>query len=272
MTETTPKRPIALTIAGSDSSGGAGIQADLKTFTALGAYGATVLTALTAQNTTGVQAVLAIPPAFVAAQLESVLDDLDVGAAKTGMLANAQIIRAVALAMANQPRVPLIVDPVMVATSGDRLLQQDAVAAMRQELFPLATLITPNLDEAAALLETDKATSRAQMADQARRLLEQGAKAVLLKGGHFPETDRVRQAADVLLAPDGEQWFTAEWVETPNTHGTGCTLAAAIAAGCAAGQDLPQAIDAAKTFLTRALVAGRELGVGRGHGPVDHLV
>jgi hydroxymethylpyrimidine/phosphomethylpyrimidine kinase len=260
--------PIALTIAGSDSSGGAGIQADLKTFSALGVYGASVLTALTAQNTQGVRAVHVAPAAFVSEQIAAVLDDLEVGAIKTGMLANASIVAVVADALTRCPALPLIVDPVMVATSGDSLLEPDAVAAYKARLIPRAALITPNLPEAAALLGQRIAEDLAGAERQAVALLALGCGGVLLKGGHRVATD----AVDLLALADGTvERIAAPWVDTANTHGTGCTLSAAIAAMMASGMGLADAVRQAKRYLTAALNAGRELKLGNGHGPVDHL-
>jgi hydroxymethylpyrimidine/phosphomethylpyrimidine kinase len=262
-----PRTPIALTIAGSDSSGGAGIQADLKTFTAFGVYGASVITALTAQNTRGVQAVEAVPPSFVAAQLDSVLSDLDVGAIKTGMLADAAITETVARTLHAAPPRPLVVDPVMVATSGDVLLQPDAVDAVRKALAPLATLITPNIAEAAVLLDARRAQTEAEMRDQASALLALGCRAVLIKGGHGAG----EQAVDVLAGASGVETFASPRVDTSHTHGTGCTLSAAIAALLTRGVTLPDAVRRAKDFVWHGLQAGRTLGVGHGRGPVDHL-
>ena len=265
--KTTPV-PIALTIAGSDSSGGAGIQADLKTFTALGVYGASVLTALTAQNTRGVTGVHTPPAAFVRAQIDAVLDDLDVAAIKTGMLANGEIVTAVAEALAARKPMPLVVDPVMVATSGDRLLDPAAVAAVQHRLIPLATLITPNLPEAAALLGVARASSIAAMEEQARALLGFGCRAVLVKGGHGTGND----AVDVLVTAAGEvTHLAAPRIATRNTHGTGCTLSAAIAALLATGTALPEAVRRAKAFLGEALAHGATLRIGNGSGPVDHM-
>lgn len=268
MPDPTPTRPIALTIAGSDSSGGAGIQADLKTFSANRVYGASAITALTAQNTVGVQAVHTPPAEFVGAQIDSVFADLKVAAIKTGMLANRDIIEIVVEKLNAQPSIPLIADPVMVATSGDPLLAPDAMDAVRTRLVPRATLLTPNLDEAAQLLQTGTATTSEEMVVQARQILTLGCDAVLLKGGHFEG----EEAADAMVRSDGqEQWFSARRVATENTHGTGCTLSAAIAAHIAQGLDLAAAIGEAKTYLTRALEAGASQKVGMGHGPVDHL-
>jgi hydroxymethylpyrimidine/phosphomethylpyrimidine kinase len=258
---------IALTIAGSDSSGGAGIQADLKTFTALGVYGASVVTALTAQNTTGVQGVHAVPAAFIAEQMRSVLSDLRIGAAKTGMLATRDIVETVVAALAGVPDLPLIADPVMVATSGDVLLAPDAVEAVRRRLLPAAELITPNLAEAAELLGGSTARDEQAMVEQARALIAMGARAVLMKGGHATG----REAADLLVTTGGGTRMARPWIETPNTHGTGCTLSAAIAALRAGGAPLPDAVARAKDYLWNALKSGAAHRIGNGHGPVDHL-
>jgi hydroxymethylpyrimidine/phosphomethylpyrimidine kinase len=257
---------IALTIAGSDSSGGAGIQADLKTFTAFGVYGASVLTALTAQNTRGVSDVHSVPPEFVRAQIRAVFDDLVVGAAKTGMLANREIVLAVAGELIARPAVPLVVDPVMVSTNGDPLLQPDAVAAVKEVLLPRSDLLTPNLPEAAALLGLPAAASEMDMANQGDRLLKLGCRAVLIKGGHGSGA-----AVDILVTPAGTVRLESPRIDTPNTHGTGCTLSAAIAALLALGEPLESAVRRAKTFVTRAIDHGREQVIGRGRGPVDHL-
>lgn len=259
--------PIALTIAGSDSSGGAGIQADLKTFSAFGVYGASVLTALTAQNTHGVQGVEPVRPEFVTAQLKSVLDDLDVRAIKTGMLANSAIVSAVADALKRAPTIPVIVDPVMVATSGDRLLAPDAIAAYKNELFPRAMLVTPNLPEAAALLGAGMARSEDEAVGQARAIAAFGSRAVLVKGGH----GQGDTAVDILVRGDVVVRLTAPRIETQHTHGTGCTLSAAIAALLARGEALETAVRRAKDYVSAAIAAGQELGVGHGSGPVDHL-
>jgi hydroxymethylpyrimidine/phosphomethylpyrimidine kinase len=261
------KTAIALTVAGSDSSGGAGIQADLKTFSAFGVYGASVITALTAQNTLGVHGIHAVPAGFVAAQLEAVLSDLDVAAIKTGMLADAGIVEAVAGALREVPSLPLIVDPVMVATSGDVLLRPEAVGALQREIMPLATLVTPNLAEAALLLGRSRAGSEAQMLDQARALLRLGCRAVLLKGGHAGG----EAAIDVLVDAAGAERLALPRLDTPHTHGTGCTLSAAIAALLARGAPLAEAVRRAKAYVWQGLQHGRGLGVGHGRGPLDHL-
>jgi hydroxymethylpyrimidine/phosphomethylpyrimidine kinase len=260
--------PIALTIAGSDSSGGAGIQADLKTFTVLGVYGASVLTALTAQNTRGVSAIHSVPPEFVAQQIDAVAADLKIGAVKTGMLNDRATVLAVVEGVRRHALNPLVVDPVMVATSGDMLLEPDAVDAVRRELLPLADVITPNLAEAAQLLGAAAAVSVAEMETQARALLALGPKAVLIKGGHGDGAE----AIDVLVMRDAAPvHLTLPRVATPNTHGTGCTLSAAIAALLAKGESLADAVQGAKRFVHAALVAGAALKIGDGSGPVDHL-
>lgn len=263
--------PVALTIAGSDSSGGAGIQADLKTFSALGVYGASVITAITAQNTRGVQAAAPVDTALVAQQIESVLGDLAVTAIKTGMLHNETIITVVCKSLTDS-KIPLVVDPVMVATSGDRLLSESAVRILREKLLPLATLVTPNLEEAAVFLECGVAQSLVDMEEQAKQLLGLGCRAVLLKGGHLA----IRRSADILATRQGVQYFEYDKVDTPNTHGTGCTLSAAITAMLALGATLPLAVMAAKEYLHEALLQANDLAITRGatavrHGPVHHF-
>jgi len=261
--------PIAVTIAGSDSSGGAGIQADLKTFTALGVYGASVLTALTAQNTRGVQGVMAVDPPFVAEQMRSVLTDLSVAAAKTGMLANATVILAVVSTLKAFPSFPVVVDPVMVATSGDVLLQADAIDAVRHELLPIARVVTPNLPEAARLLDTSIAETDDAIEAQGRELVRRfKCRAVLMKGGHGVGAD----AVDVLIDGEGAPLRLATpRVDTRHTHGTGCTLSAAIAALLATGDDLAEAVARAKAYIQAAITHGAVNPIGHGNGPVDHL-
>lgn len=258
---------IAVTIAGSDSSGGAGIQADLKTFSALGVYGASVIAALTAQNTTGVTAIHDVPPAFIAAQIDAVFSDLAVAATKIGMLSVPAAITAVADGLARHRAKNVVLDPVMVATSGARLLAPAAVDTLIRELLPRADLVTPNLPEAAALLDTAVATSEAEMRAQGQALLARGARAVLIKGGHGDGPE----SADLLVAPSGVRRFAAPRIETRNTHGTGCTLSSAVAAGLARGLDLVAAVGAAKTYVAAALAAADRLTIGAGHGPVHHF-
>jgi hydroxymethylpyrimidine/phosphomethylpyrimidine kinase len=259
--------PIAITIAGSDSSAGAGIQADLKTFAALGVYGASAITALTAQNTRGVAAIHDVPPDFVTAQIDAVFSDLAVAAVKIGMLARAPVIAAVAAALDRWKANNVVLDPVMVATSGDRLLAPDAIDALKRELIPRARVVTPNLPEAAALLDTTIAADDDEMVAQAERILALGAKAVLIKGGHGTSPDSV----DLLLDGRSVIRLAAKRIATKNTHGTGCTLSAAIAAGLAKGEDLAAAVHAAKAFVTDAIAAAGRLAVGQGHGPLHHF-
>jgi hydroxymethylpyrimidine/phosphomethylpyrimidine kinase len=257
----------ALTIAGSDSGGGAGIQADLKTFSAFGVYGASVLTAITAQNTRAVTAVEAVSPAIVAAQVDAVLDDIRIDAIKIGMLGAPAMVEAVAGRLRGRAQ-PVVLDPVMVAKSGAALLEAAAVAALRDRLLPLASVVTPNLPEAARLLRCAPAADAAEMEAQGRRLLALGPAAVLIKGGH----GRGAICADVLLVGDGPALvLEAPRVATRNTHGTGCSLSAAIAAGLAKGQRLPDAVRAAHAWLQGAIRAADGLGVGTGHGPVHHF-
>ncbi len=259
--------PIALTIAGSDSGGGAGIQADLKAMSALGVFGASVITAVTAQNTRAVTAVHGIPLVVIAAQIDAVLTDLDVGSIKIGMLATPEIIRTVADSIAAFEG-PIVLDPVMVAKSGDSLLAEDAVQTLRDVLLPRASVLTPNLPEAACLLDSAAATSPAEMADQGRRLCALGAKAVLMKGGHGAGDI----CHDILLDASGVVGeYTAPRVETRNTHGTGCTLSSSIAAGLAKGLALSEAVAQAHDYLQGAIAKANELNVGQGHGPVHHF-
>lgn len=263
----TASTPIAVTIAGSDSGGGAGIQADLKTFSALGVYGASVITALTAQNTKGVSGIHDVPPDFIVAQIDAVFSDLKVGAVKIGMLSQTPTIEAVAAGLDRHKAKNVVLDPVMVATSGDRLLKPDAIDALRRLLIPRALLITPNLPEAAALLDTDMAEDEVVMRHQARRLLRHGAKAVLIKGGHGSGPESM----DLLVDAKGDERLSVARVATKNTHGTGCTLSSAIAAGLAKGMALTDAVRAAKSYLTGALAAADTLSIGSGHGPVHHF-
>jgi hydroxymethylpyrimidine/phosphomethylpyrimidine kinase len=258
---------IALTIAGSDSSGGAGIQTDLKTFAALGVYGASAITALTAQNTQGVEAVLVVPPDFVARQIKVVARDLNIGAVKIGMLATGEIIEAVAAALETLPGIPVVLDPVMVAASGDILLDEDAIDTLRTVLLPRATLVTPNLPEAAKLLGGDEARDERAMSDQAAALRRLGAKAVLIKGGHAEGAE----AIDTLVDDEGELRLAAPRVPTNNTHGTGCTLSSAIAAELAKGASLREAAARAKAYVSAAIAAADQLEIGRGRGPVHHF-
>jgi hydroxymethylpyrimidine/phosphomethylpyrimidine kinase len=261
------RTPIAVTIAGSDSGGGAGIQADLKTFSALGVYGASVIAALTAQNTKSVADIHEVPPAFVAAQIDAVFGDLDVGAVKIGMLGNAAVIAAVAAGLDRHDQTNIVLDPVMAATSGGRLLKPDAIEALRAQLLPRALVITPNLAEAAALLDVPEAADEAEMLRQADGLLALGVNAVLMKGGH---ADRA-ESTDILVTATASIRVIAERIATRNTHGTGCTLSAAIAAGLAKGAGLTEAVRGAKEYVTAAIAAADRLAIGHGDGPVHHF-
>ena len=259
--------PIALTIAGSDSGGGAGIQADLKAFSALGVYGTSVVTAVTAQNTRAVTAVHEIPLDVIADQIEAVLDDIQVDAIKIGMLSSVGIIETVVSSIKDF-RGAIVLDPVMVAKSGDHLLRADAVDALRSLLLPRANLVTPNLPEAGTLLDRDVAHSTDQVLEQGAGILALGCGAVLMKGGHAEGN----LCQDYLIAKSGEViCLEAKRIATANTHGTGCTLSASIAAGLAQGLDLADAVSEAHAYLHDAIVRSDELGVGSGHGPVHHF-
>jgi len=258
--------PRVLAIAGSDSGGGAGIQADLKTIAALGCFGMTAITALTAQNTLGVRSIHPVPLAILRDQLDAVVEDIGVDAVKIGMLHSAETVREVASGLQRHALRTVVLDPVMIATSGAVLIDTPAVEVLVQELFPLATVITPNLDEAALLVERTLA-SEADMESAARQLLEMGAPAVLLKGGHLTG-DTV---SDLLLARSGEPlWLRGPRIDSPNTHGTGCTLSSAIASQLALGADLSQAVRDAREFVRGALEAGARVRTGSGSGPLNH--
>lgn len=256
-----------LSIAGSDPSGGAGIQADLKAIAANGAYGMAAITAMTAQNTQGVSAVETLPPAFVKAQILAVFDDVRVDAVKIGMIATADIAIAVAEALTAQTGIPIVLDPVMVAKGGAPLLAEDAVEALRTVLLPLATVITPNLPEAARLLDTSEARDRSAMAAQAALLVALGPRAALVKGGHLDQP----QSPDVLVTGGMTHWLDAPRTNTTNTHGTGCTLSAALAAQLAGGASSHEAAKAAKEYVAGAIAAADALSVGSGQGPVHHF-
>ncbi|HAE00704.1 MAG TPA: bifunctional hydroxymethylpyrimidine kinase/phosphomethylpyrimidine kinase [Rhodospirillaceae bacterium] len=264
----TDKTPITMTIAGSDSGGGAGIQADLKTFSAIGVYGCSVITALTAQNTRAVTDIFPISPDFVRAQMDAVFSDIDVDAVKIGMLGDAGLIRAVRDGLqAYKPRW-VVLDPVMVAKSGVALLAPQAVASLLSDLIPLADIITPNLPEAATLLDSKSEIDTPDaMVTFAQRLLALGPKAVLLKGGHLGGQD----SADLLVTADGSTWLPGRRIETRNTHGTGCTLSSAIAAHLALGKTLEEATKSAKAYISNAILAADRLQIGQGHGPVHHF-
>lgn len=258
--------PVALTVAGSDSGGGAGIQADLKTAAALGCYGMTAITAITAQNTVGVRAIHALPPELLAAQIDAVVEDIGVDAVKIGMLHDAAVVRVVAESIRRHRYAQVVLDPVMVATSGDRLIAESTVSVLVAELFPLATLVTPNLDEAAWLIGRPIAAAD-QLEAAARELVALGANAVLLKGGHLPGD----QVTDLLLERGAEprRWHSPR-VATRNMHGTGCTLSTAIACELALGRPLGDAVGAARAYVHAALAQGADIAIGSGHGPVNH--
>ncbi|MBU2887657.1 bifunctional hydroxymethylpyrimidine kinase/phosphomethylpyrimidine kinase [Gilvimarinus agarilyticus] len=263
----TANTPIALTIAGSDSGAGAGIQADLKTFAACGVYGTSALTAITAQNTQGVQGLWQVPIDSLKAQITSVLSDMPVAAVKTGLLGSAEAIRQICQVLDGERALSLVVDPVMVASSGHRFLSPDALGALREQLIPRASVITPNTHEAARLLGEPEAHTLTAMQAQAERLLMLGAQAVLITGGHLGGA----QAVDVYCDTAGLQLFARERIATENNHGTGCTLSAAITAYLARGEPLPEACRLAKHYLHRALLAGANLKVGAGCGPLNHF-
>lgn len=261
--ETAGSAVVALTIAGSDSGGGAGIQADLKTFQRFGVFGASALTLVTAQNTIGVQAIELLPAAFVAQQIAAVAEDFEVRAAKTGALGSPEIIEAVVGALEKHTPPALVVDPVMVSKHGDPLLAPDAAAVLKKLLIPMAFLVTPNLHEAAALLGRPVETE-ADMRDAARAICDLGAGAALVKGGHLAGGE----AVDLFFDGSGFTRFAASRVDTPHTHGTGCTYSAAIVALLARGETIRDAVREAKAFITRAIA--KAPGIGHGHGPVDH--
>jgi hydroxymethylpyrimidine/phosphomethylpyrimidine kinase len=256
-----------LSIAGSDPSGGAGIQADLKTFAARGVYGMAAITALTAQNTQGVSGVHLVPPHFVADQIRAVFADIRVDAIKIGMIANAEIAEAVADVLRTHPEIPVVLDPVMIAKGGAALLDPHAVKVLIGQLLPLATLLTPNLPEAAALLYEPVAETREAMAEQAIRLRSLGPANVLMKGGHLGGDT----SPDVLVTGQGLTWFEAPRTITVNTHGTGCTLSSALAAELAKGGTMKSAMSVAKAYLANTVASAGELNVGSGHGPVHHF-
>lgn len=264
--------PVVLCIAGSDSSAGAGIQADLKTVSALGGYCATVITAITAQNTRGVLHSWVTPASVVHEQLNAVLSDMPVGCVKTGMLGNREIIHTVSRHLKRYQsehckRIPVIVDPVLVSSSGTVLLEKNALAALKKMLLPQTTLLTPNLNEAAVLLDTSPAENAQQMIAQAKALQHLGPQAVLLKGGHLPGD----QSNDILVTSSAVECFSAPRIHSVNTHGTGCTLASAISAELIKDRLLIDAVKHAKAYLTGALAAGVDLHVGHGHGPLQHF-
>jgi hydroxymethylpyrimidine/phosphomethylpyrimidine kinase len=258
---------IAVTIAGSDSGGGAGLQGDLKTFSALGVYGACVVTALTAQSTTGVSAIHDVPAAFVAAQMNAVFSDLQVGAVKIGMLSRADVIETVAAGLDRWRQTRVVLDPVMLASSGERLLAPDAIDVLRRMLIPRSAVLTPNLPEAAVLLGTTPAQTADDMRAQAEQLLALGARTIVIKGGHASGRD----STDLIVNRSGVVTLPLERLDSRNTHGTGCAFSAAIAAGLAKGLDVEKATRAAKSYVHGAIAAADSLAIGSGPGPVHHF-
>ena len=258
---------VALTIAGSDSGAGAGIQADLKTFHQFGVYGTSAIVALTAQNTVGVRAVHPVPPEFITAQLDALADDLPPAALKTGMLATPELVTLVADTIARRRWTPLVVDPVMAATSGDRLLTPEGESTVRVRLLPLAELVTPNSDEAAILTGLE-VRDPSQMEAAGKALLELGARAALVKGGHLGD----ESVTDLLVTRNGVRRFRHPRMNTTSTHGTGCTLSAAVTAGLALGRSLERSVEDAIDYVQRALRSAPSLGSAGGHGPLNHMV
>ncbi|EHQ30294.1 bifunctional hydroxymethylpyrimidine kinase/phosphomethylpyrimidine kinase [Mucilaginibacter paludis] len=261
------KYTSVLTIAGSDSGGGAGIQADLKTFAALGCYGTSAITAITVQNTLGVTAIHSIPPEIVAGQITAVMDDIKPLAIKIGMIHSAELALAIATTLKNYPHIPVVLDPVMVATSGDQLIEHDTIGLLKKELFPLATLLTPNLDET-ALLTGKRVNNVTDMQNAAAELLKKGCKAVLIKGGHLQGDTLYNFYLDQNA---DQELFSSVAVQSRNTHGTGCTLSSAIAAFLARGNSLKNAIIQAQHYIHQAIEQGAQVVTGQGHGPVNHF-
>ena len=260
-----------MTIAGSDSGGGAGIQADMKTFSALGCFATSVITAVTAQNTLGVSAIEQLSPEIISSQIRAVMDDIQPRYIKIGMVGNSTSIDVVATTLSGYALDGLVLDPVMVATSGDRLMREDAVSILKERLIPLSTLLTPNIPEA-EVLSGQKITHPEDMPCVARRILEYGCKGVLIKGGHLEGVTK----QDYLLYKDAdgnlrERLFSFDTINTPNTHGTGCTLSSAITAFLAHGYELEQAVMCGREYLHQALISGQDVTLGRGHGPVNHF-
>ncbi|MCD8261412.1 MAG: bifunctional hydroxymethylpyrimidine kinase/phosphomethylpyrimidine kinase [Bacteroides sp.] len=261
------KYPVILSIAGSDSSSGAGIQADLKAISALGAYGATAITAITIQNTLGVRAIHPVPPEFVKGQIEAVMDDLSPDAIKIGMINDIEIVRVIAGALKKYRPAHVVFDPVMISTSGSKLINDDAIAVVTSELMPFTDLITPNLDEAEVLIEK-KITNLDDMKAAARSLLNYGSKWVLVKGGHL----QGEIMYDVLQGKEGDPViFTGDYIESKNVHGTGCTLSSSIATFLALGDSMPKAVEQAKAYITGAIRYGKDVKVGHGNGPLNHF-
>ncbi|WP_343668011.1 bifunctional hydroxymethylpyrimidine kinase/phosphomethylpyrimidine kinase [Chitinophaga sp.] len=256
-----------LTIAGSDSGGGAGIQADLKTFAALGCFGTSAITAITVQNTLGVTGIHSIPPEIVTGQIRAVMDDIQPAAIKIGMIHSPALALAIAETLVLYPHVPVVLDPVMVATSGDRLIESETISILKEKLFPLVSLVTPNLDEA-AILAAMPLQQLSDMNEAADRILQTGCKAVLVKGGHLAGHELFDVYKDQA---NGVHIISSQHIDTPNTHGTGCTLSSAIAAYLARGEKLVTAIDKASQYIHTAIAEGQYVQTGKGHGPLNHF-
>ncbi|WP_238930460.1 bifunctional hydroxymethylpyrimidine kinase/phosphomethylpyrimidine kinase [Vibrio sp. S9_S30] len=267
-TNLTRKTPIVLTIAGSDSGGGAGIQADIKAISATGGFACSAITAITSQNTLGVSAIHPIPLDHIASQLDAVFSDLNVVAVKVGMLADSGIIKVVADKIRQYQPKHLVVDPVMIATSGDLLLEESAISTLKAELLPLADVITPNLPEGATLTGSPVPTTSSEMDDMVTKLRALGCSSILLKGGHLEHDEN---SDDLLIFPNSVETLSAKRIETKNTHGTGCTLSSAIASYLAQGHDLVSAVTLGKSYITQAIIHSGELDIGQGHGPVHHF-
>ena len=263
----TYRYPVALTIAGSDSGGGAGIQADIKTFSSLGVFGASAITAITAQNTQGVRGIQAISPEILRGQIEAILEDFIVDAVKIGMLHNKDAVKVVSETLSSFQQTSIILDPVMISTSGSKLLEDDAIRTIMDELFPKATLLTPNIPET-EYLSGIKINNEADILCAARKLQEKGCKAILIKGGHIPGVETVDR---LFINENNPICLVSPTVETFNTHGTGCTLSSAIAAYMALGHSLVEAVRLAKEYMNNALVHGANVCMGKGHGPVNHI-
>lgn len=266
-TNETYRYPVALTIAGSDSGGGAGIQADIKTFSALGVFATSAITAITAQNTCGVRGIQPVTPELLQAQITAILDDFTVDAIKIGMLHNKEVVRVVADLLAPLPSIPIILDPVMISTSGSKLIEDEAIQGVIEELFPIATLVTPNIPET-EFLSGHRIGSEADISFAAGLLMEAGAQAVLVKGGHIGGD---KMTDWLFQGNEPPQRFTSPSIRTGNTHGTGCTLSSAIAAYMALGKTRTEAVRSAKEYMNKALAQGANVRMGKGHGPVNHF-
>lgn len=261
------KYPSVLTIAGSDSGGGAGIQADLKTFAALGCFGTTAITAITVQNTLGVTGIHSVPAEIVSSQIVAVMDDIEPLAIKIGMIHTLELCRVIRDTLRCYPQIPIVLDPVMVATSGDKLILDETISFLKQELFPLATIVTPNLDEAGILCNTN-ITHRNDMIYAAKEILNTGCQSVLIKGGHL----KSKRVVEIYMHKNGKHAdFESRYINTGNVHGTGCTLSSAIAAYLALGNSLEKSVRKARTYIRKAIKSGKNVKTGNGNGPLNHF-